>query len=90
VVKLVKCGGILGALRMVEVARAVGLKVMLGCMVESSVSISAAAQIGPLADHLDLDGAILITDDPFRGARNVEGHIILPEGPGLGVEPAAG
>jgi len=90
VVKLVKCGGILGALRMVEVARAVGLKVMFGCMVESSVSISAAAQIGPLADHLDLDGAILITDDPFRGARNVEGHIILPEGPGLGVEPAAG
>jgi L-alanine-DL-glutamate epimerase-like enolase superfamily enzyme len=87
VVKLVKCGGILGALRMMEVARAVDLKVMIGCMIESSISISAAAQIGPLADHLDLDGAILIANDPFEGAANEHGTMILPEGAGLGVRP---
>jgi L-Ala-D/L-Glu epimerase len=87
VVKLVKCGGILPALRMVEVARTLGLKVMYGCMIESSVSISGAAQIGPLADHLDLDGAILITNDPFEGATNVAGRIALPHRPGLGVKP---
>ncbi len=87
VVKLVKCGGLLAALRMIDVARAVGLKVMLGCMIESSVSISAAAQIGPLADHLDLDGALLISNDPFEGAGNNSGQIFLPEGAGLGIVP---
>ena len=85
VIKLVKCGGILPALRMVEIARAVGLRIMFGCMIESSVLISAAAQIGALADHLDLDGAILITNDPFQGAENRAGRITLPTRPGLGV-----
>ena len=89
VIKLVKCGGMLPALRMIEVARVLGLKVMLGCMIESSASISAAAQIGPLADHLDLDGAILITDDPFEGARNIQGRMVLPDRAGLGVVPLA-
>ncbi len=87
VIKLVKCGGILPAVRMVELARALGLKVMFGCMIESSAAITAAAQIGPLADHLDLDGAILITNDPFTGAQNIEGKMTLPRGPGLGVLP---
>jgi L-Ala-D/L-Glu epimerase / N-acetyl-D-glutamate racemase len=87
VVKLVKCGGLLPALRMIETARAMGLKVMLGCMIESSVSISAAAQIGPLADHLDIDGALLISNDPFEGVGNVYGQIILTDRPGLGVTP---
>ncbi len=87
VIKLVKCGGLSSAMRMIEVARAVGLKVMLGCMIESSVSISAAAQIGPLADHLDLDGAILITNDPFRGAQNLKGRMVLPAEDGLGILP---
>jgi L-alanine-DL-glutamate epimerase-like enolase superfamily enzyme len=67
-----------------------GLKVMLGCMIESSVSISAAAQIGPLADHLDLDGNILITDDPFEGVHNLQGNMVLPERAGLGVLPRRG
>jgi L-alanine-DL-glutamate epimerase-like enolase superfamily enzyme len=87
VIKLVKCGGLLPALRMVELARTLGLKVMLGCMIESSASISAAAQIGPLADCLDLDGALLIENDPFQGARNELGRITLPESPGLGILP---
>jgi len=87
VIKLVKCGGILPALSMIELARALGLKVMLGCMIESSVAISGAAQIGPLADHLDLDGAILITDDPFEGVHNRKGNMVLPERAGLGVQP---
>jgi L-alanine-DL-glutamate epimerase-like enolase superfamily enzyme len=56
-------------------------------MVESSVSISAAAQIGPLVDYLDIDGALLISTDPFEGAGNVHGQIILTDRPGLGVSP---
>lgn len=90
VIKLVKCGGLLPALEMIAVARAVGLKVMLGCMIESSNLITAAAQLGPLADHLDLDGAILIQNDPFEGAVNRTGTIRLPDGPGLGVAPRTG
>ena len=90
VVKLVKCGGIRGALRQIETARAAGLKIMIGCMIESSLSISAAAQIGPLVDHLDIDGAILTVNDPFSGARIVDGRVEMPEGNGLGAAPRAG
>jgi len=79
-IKLVKCGGLRPARRMVETARALGLRVMYGCMIESSVLISAAAQIGALADWLDLDGNVLITNDPFRGVENRDGRLILPEG----------
>lgn len=79
-IKLVKCGGILPALRMVHLARAIGLKVMIGCMIESSVCITAAAQIGALVDYLDLDGNVLITNDPFRGVENRSGKLILPDG----------
>lgn len=79
-IKLVKCGGILPALDMVPAARALGMKVMFGCMIESSVGITAAASIGALADYLDLDGNVLISNDPFRGVRNDRGRLILPEG----------
>jgi L-alanine-DL-glutamate epimerase-like enolase superfamily enzyme len=86
-VKLQKCGGIREALRIIETARSCGLKVMLGCMVETSLGIAAAAQLGPLADWLDLDGNLLISADPFRGHPVVDGCIRLGETPGLGVEP---
>ena len=86
-VKLQKAGGIRETLRIIDVARACGLKVMIGCMVETSVGIAAAAHLGPLADWLDLDGNLLIAEDPFRGHPVVEGRIQLGDGPGLGVEP---
>ncbi|WP_043427633.1 dipeptide epimerase [Cystobacter fuscus] len=86
-VKLQKCGGIREALRIIETARACGLKVMLGCMVETSVGIAAAAHLGPLADWLDLDGNLLLAADPFQGHPVVDGRIRLGDGPGLGVEP---
>jgi L-alanine-DL-glutamate epimerase-like enolase superfamily enzyme len=88
-VKLQKCGGIREALRIIETARSCGLKVMLGCMVETSVGIAAAAHLGPLVDWLDLDGNLLLSADPFRGHPVVGGRIRLGEGPGLGVEPQA-
>ena len=87
-VKLQKCGGIREALRLIETARSCGLKVMLGCMVETSVGIAAAAHLGPLADWLDLDGNLLIAEDPFVGHPVVRGYIQLGDGPGLGVEPS--
>lgn len=86
-VKLQKAGGIRESLRIIDVARACGLKVMIGCMVETSVGIAAAAHLGPLADWLDLDGNLLISEDPFRGHPVVQGRIQLGEGSGLGVEP---
>ncbi len=66
-IKLMKCGGISQALKMIATARAHHLQVMLGCMIESSVAITAAAQISPLVDYADLDGALLISNDPFHG-----------------------
>ncbi len=86
-VKLAKCGGIRGALRMIHTARAHGMLVMLGCMVETSLGIAAAAQISGLVDFVDLDGAMLLAEDPFEGLVYKNGRILLPEEPGLGVEP---
>ncbi len=86
-VKLAKCGGIRRALEMIHTARALGMAVMLGCMVETSLGIAAAAQISSLADFVDLDGAMLLVDDPFEGPVYEYGRIILSEEPGLGVEP---
>jgi L-alanine-DL-glutamate epimerase-like enolase superfamily enzyme len=86
-VKLAKCGGIRGALEMVHTARSLGMMAMLGCFVETSLGISAAAQISGLFDLVDLDGAMLLTDDPFEGIGYEEGRIILTDQPGLGVEP---
>lgn len=86
-IKLAKCGGLLEAYRMIQLARALGMKVMLGCMIESSVGVTAAAHLSPLADYADLDGNLLITNDPWRGVRVERGRLILPEGPGLGLRP---
>jgi len=86
-VKLAKCGGIRRALEMVHTARSLGMIVMLGCMVETSLGICAAAHISGLFDFVDLDGAMLLADDPFGGMGYEEGRIILSDEPGLGVEP---
>ena len=86
-VKLAKCGGIRRALEMIHVARAHDMLVMLGCMVETSLGIAAAAQISGLVDFVDLDGAMLLADDPFGGLGYEKGRILLPQTPGLGVEP---
>ena len=80
-----KCGSLFEALRMIKLAKESQLKIMLGCMVESSVAITAASQIAKLADKLDLDGNILIKNDPYYGAVIKEGHILLPNKPGLGL-----
>ena len=87
-IKMMKCGGIREGLRMIHVARAHGLRVMLGSMVESSLALSQAAQLAPLADVLDLDGHWLLAEDPFEGAPGERGRIVLSDRPGLGVEPA--
>ncbi|MGQ3683844.1 MAG: dipeptide epimerase [Candidatus Loosdrechtia sp.] len=84
-IKLMKCGGIREALRTIHTARAHGLKVMIGCNIESSLSITAAAHLASLADYVDLDGHLLITNDPYRGVIVDKGRLILPEGNGLGV-----
>jgi L-alanine-DL-glutamate epimerase-like enolase superfamily enzyme len=84
-IKLAKCGGLREALRMIAAARAHGLMVMVGCMIESSLGITAAAHFTPLVDMVDLDGAALLADDPFIGARIDGGQVTIPSGPGLGV-----
>jgi L-alanine-DL-glutamate epimerase-like enolase superfamily enzyme len=85
VVKLDKTGGILGALQMIETAHAHGMKVMLGCMIESSVSITAAAHLSPMVEWADLDGNLLIANDPYSGVKVEKGKLILPTSPGLGL-----
>jgi len=85
-IKLAKCGGLREALRMIATARAYGMMVMCGCMVESSLGITAAAQLAPLLDCADLDGAALVANDPYVGATIEGGAVRLPSGPGLGVE----
>jgi L-Ala-D/L-Glu epimerase / N-acetyl-D-glutamate racemase len=87
-VKLDKCGGIQQALNMIYVAKSLGMKTMLGCMVSSSVSVTAAAHLSPLVDYADLDGNLLIANDPYRGVQVREGKLILPEAPGLGLQAA--
>jgi len=85
-IKLMKCGGIQEAVRMVAMARALGLKLMIGCMVETSLAISAAAALTPLFDHADLDGNLLSATDPFKGVKTVKDQLVLNDKPGLGVE----
>jgi L-Ala-D/L-Glu epimerase len=87
-VKLDKCGGIQESLRMIYVAKSLGMKTMLGCMVSSSVSVTAAAHLSPLVDYADLDGNLLIANDAYSGVQVRNGKLILPDGPGLGVKPA--
>ncbi len=85
-VKLMKTGGIAGAVAAIHTARSCGLRVMLGCMIETSLGVTAAAHLAPLADWLDLDGPLLIANDPFRGVTFDGAELRLPDGPGLGVE----
>ena len=86
--KLAKCGSLREAIRIVHTARAFGMSVMAGCMIETSLGISAIAQLAPLLDSADFDGAALLADDPFRGASIAGGNISLPSAPGLGVTAA--
>ena len=84
-IKLAKCGSLREALRMIATARAHGLLVMVGCMIETSIGITSAAHFTPLVDVVDLDGAALCDNDPYAGAAIAGGRITLPTGPGLGV-----
>jgi len=87
-IKLAKSGGIREAVRMANAARALGLGVMLGCMVESGLGIAASAQIASLCDHVDLDGNLLLACDPWPGVEFADGIQRPSSGPGLGVAPA--
>lgn len=89
-IKVMKAGGLREALRMIAVARAHGLQVMLGCMIETSLGITASAHLAPLVDWADLDGNQTLTNDPFIGVQVDKGRLILPQGPGLGVQPRLG
>ncbi len=89
VVKLAKAGGITRAWEQTVVARAVGLKILCGCMIESSVGIAAGVALGPLFDWLDLDGNLLLAKDPFTGLKIAKGVWEMPTGPGLGVVPVS-
>lgn len=86
-IKLMKCTGMREAHKMVDVTRALGLKVMLGCMTETSCAVSAAAQLSPAVDFADLDGNLLISNDLFKGVQVVNGRLTLPDLPGIGIEP---
>jgi L-alanine-DL-glutamate epimerase-like enolase superfamily enzyme len=88
-VKLDKVGGLSAGLRAIHAARACGMSIMLGCFGASSVSLTAAAQLTPLVDYPDLDGHLLVADDPFRGMIAPNGRITLPQTPGLGLERRA-
>ena len=84
-IKLAKCGSLREALRMIAIARAHHMMVMVGCMIESSIAITAAAHFTPLVDIVDLDGAALLASDPFAGATIDGGQVRLPTAPGLGL-----
>ncbi len=86
-IKLMKCTGMREAHKMLNLARSLGMKVMIGCMTETSCAISAAAQLSPEVDWADLDGNLLISNDPFEGVKVVDGKITLNEYPGIGLKP---
>lgn len=85
-IKLMKCTGMREAHQMLTLARSLDMKVMIGCMVETSCAVSAASQLAPKADWADLDGNVLIDNDPFSGMQIVDGKITLPDRPGIGVK----
>lgn len=85
-IKLVKAGGITPALRMIQQAKSLGMKTMVGCMTESSVGISAIAHIAPLLDYVDMDGAMLLSKDPAKGVQLFPTEVRFPAGPGIGAE----
>ncbi|MCX6320885.1 MAG: dipeptide epimerase [Bacteroidia bacterium] len=84
-IKLMKCGGMRAAYTMISMARALDMKVMIGCMTETSCAVTAAAQLSPLVDWADLDGNLLIDNDVFEGITIEDGRIMLPDRPGIGV-----
>ena len=84
-VKLMKCGGLRAAYIMIKMAKDLGMKVMIGCMTETSCAVSAAAQLSPLVDWADLDGNLLIDNDVYEGVTVVNGKITLPDRPGIGI-----
>lgn len=86
-IKLMKCTGMREAWKMLTLARSLGMKVMVGCMTETSCAVSAAAQLSPAVDFADLDGNLLISNDRFSGVRVVEGRLTLPDAPGIGITP---
>ncbi len=86
-IKLMKSTGMHEAYKMAVLARSLGMKVMLGCMTETSCAVTAAAQLAPMVDWADLDGNLLIANDLFDGIKIVEGKVTIPERPGIGVEP---
>ena len=86
-IKLMKCTGMREAWKMLNYARAEGMKVMIGCMTETSCAVSAAAQLSPAVDFADLDGNLLITNDLYKGMEVVKGKIALPDLPGIGLKP---
>jgi L-alanine-DL-glutamate epimerase-like enolase superfamily enzyme len=87
-IKLAKAGGVREAIRMVHAARALGLEVMLGCMVESGLGIAPGAHISSLMDHVDLDGNLLLAHDPWPGITFTDGVQLPADSPGMGVAPA--
>ena len=84
-IKLMKCGGLHSAYIMIKMARALDMKVMIGCMTETSCAVTAAAQLSPLVDWADLDGNLLVDNDVFKGILIKDGKIVLPETPGIGI-----
>lgn len=86
-IKLMKCGGVREAKRMISIAKLFNLQIMLGCMIESSIAITAAAHLASAVDYLDLDGNLLVSNDPFDGVVLKDTYITLPDRPGLGVIP---
>tara|TARA_B110000116_G_scaffold263092_1_gene269137 strand:+ start:1161 stop:2195 length:1035 start_codon:yes stop_codon:yes gene_type:complete len=84
-IKLMKCGNLFEAVKMIKMARERNMKIMLGCMIESSVGITAAAHLSPLVDYADLDGNLLIKNDPYSGVSIDNGKLILPNKNGLGI-----
>ncbi len=86
-IKLMKCTGMREGWRMAQLARALGMQVMVGCMTETSCGVSAAAQFSPYVDFADLDGNLLIANDRFDGVKVVDGRLSLPDRPGIGVVP---
>lgn len=85
-IKLMKCTGLREAIKMIHSARSCGMKVMVGCMIETSIAITAATHLSPLVDYADLDGSLLTTNDPFEGVGFERGKLVLPDRPGLGVK----
>jgi L-alanine-DL-glutamate epimerase-like enolase superfamily enzyme len=84
-IKLMKCGGMHAAYKMITMARQMGMKILIGCMTETSCAVSAAAQLSPLVDWADLDGNLLISNDVYDGMTVVDGKINLPDRPGIGI-----